>query len=407
MAPVLVILAALAVRQEQTPLRVGCDAGDEIVANLPAGTPVDVRFRLADGSDCFKVSAIINGHAVFGYVPAAALAGLDRFERERSSAASSATLEALHPVEAATSRAVSHTGDPALDQAVRLLESNQPGEALLLLDPATKRHRGDPNVFSLAGLAAYRTDHLRAAVDYWRESLALAPNDALARVRDRVQREAESEGQNERLIGMHVALRYEGEKLPADTARAILAALDEEYGRISVQLGCSASERIVAIIQSRETYLKSTGAAEWSGGEYDGRIHIAWTDGSQVDPRTRRSLTHELVHACLTSIPSGNAPWPAWFQEGLAQRLSGTTLSAEDRHQLRQLAGDRQVPRLEDLRQDWSGLSIENAHMAYRLALAAVDALYDNYSTWGIRNIVNDPQRLPQITADLDKKLGF
>ena len=45
--------------------------------------------------------------------------------------------------------------------------------------------------------------------------------------------------------------------------------------------------------------------------------------------------------------------------------------------------------------------------MAYSLALAAAEALYDNYSNYGLRNILNNPQTLQQITAELDKKLGF
>ncbi len=84
----------------------------------------------------------------------------------------------------------------------------------------------------------------------------------------------------EKLYGAHIALRYEGEALPVDTARAILAMLDDDYSRISAQLGCNSTERIVAIVQNRDSYLRSTGAAEWSGGQYDGRIHIAWTDGA-------------------------------------------------------------------------------------------------------------------------------
>jgi hypothetical protein len=186
-----------------------------------------------------------------------------------------------------------------------------------------------------------------------------------------------------------------------------LATLDEDYSHIASQLGCSSDERIVAIVQSRDAYLRGTGAAEWSGGEYDGRIHIAWTEGKQVGPQMRRALAHELVHACLTSIPSGGAPWPAWLQEGLAQKLSGDQLSAASRDQLRQLAAAHQIPRLEDLHQDWSQLSLENARLAYNLALAAADALYDNYSSSGIRNVVNNPQSLSQVTAALDKKLGL
>ena len=101
---------------------------------------------------------------------------------------------------------------------------------------------------------------------------------------ERVKREADADHSGDKLFGVHIALRYEGQALPADTARAILATLDEDYSRIAAQLGCTADERIVAIVQSREAYLRSTGAAEWSGGQYDGRIHIAWTDGRKLAP---------------------------------------------------------------------------------------------------------------------------
>jgi tetratricopeptide (TPR) repeat protein len=405
--PVFLLFAALSAKQDQTALRSGCDANAQVVTNLPAGTPVEIRFRLSDGSDCFKVSALLDGKLVMGYVPASLLSGLDQFEQGRTSAASADTIRELRPMEAASQKLIVHSGDLALERASQLLASNQPAKALELLEPAAKRHKNDPNVLLLTGLAAYRSDQLRAAIDYWRQSLDLAPNETLARVYERVRREAAADQSAEKLLGMHIALRYEGEALPSDTARAILSTLDEDYGRISGQLGCTSEERIVAIVQSREAYLRGTGAAEWSGGEYDGRIHIAWTEGKQVGPQMRRALAHELVHACLTGIPSGTAPWPAWLQEGLAQKLSGDQLSPASRVQLQQLAAARQIPRLEDLHQDWSQLSIDNARLAYNLALAAADALYENYASSGIRNVVSNPQRLPQVAAELDRKLGL
>lgn len=405
--PVLFFFAAMAVRTDQTPLRSGCETEDSIVANLPAGTPVEVRFRVSDGSDCFKVSATIGGQAVLGYVPASALTGLQRYEQERASAASVDTLRALTPVVTETKKAVAQTGDPALDRAQQLLESNQPAQALDQLQIAIRRHPRDPSVLILAGLAAYKSDQLRAALDYWKQALDIAPDERLSAVYERVKREAEADRSGDKLYGVHVALRYEGEALPADTARAILATLDDDFSQISSQLGCTSDERIVAIVQSREAYLRSTGAAEWSGGQYDGRIHVAWTDGSNVGPQMQRALAHELVHACLTNIPSGSTPWPAWLQEGLAQKLSGDTLPASVRDQLRQLAQTHAIPKLENLRQNWSRMSTQNALAAYNLALAAADALYDNYASYGIRNILTNPDTLPRITADLDAKLGL
>ena len=91
----------------------------------------------------------------------------------------------------------------------------------------------------------------------------------------------------------------------------------------------------------------------------------------------------------------------------MAQKLSGDKLTQATRDQLRQLAQEHHLPRLEDLRQDWSRLSIENARMAYNLALAAADALYDTYAAYGIRNVLNNPESLGRVTAELDKRLGL
>src|ERR1700740_731126 len=93
----LVFLAALAIKQDQTPLRSGCDAADETIATLPAGIPVEVRFRVTDGSDCFKISATVNGKSVIGYVGAGALSNVDQFEQQRNAAVSLDSSRALNP----------------------------------------------------------------------------------------------------------------------------------------------------------------------------------------------------------------------------------------------------------------------------------------------------------------------
>jgi tetratricopeptide (TPR) repeat protein len=406
--PVLFFFAAMAVRSDQTPLRSGCDAEDDVVASLPAGTPVELRFRLSDGTDCFKISATVDGKDVMGYVPASALTGLAKFEEDRSASASVDIAKSLNQQQAAaTNQYMVHTRDPAIGRAAQLLNASQPAQALEQLQAAIQRDPKDPNILLLAGLAAYRSDQLRDAIDYWKQSLDIAPNETLRAIYENAKREAAADRSGEKLYGAHIALRYEGEALPADTARAILAMLDDDYSRISAQLGCTPDERIVAIVQNRESYLRSTGAAEWSGGQYDGRIHIPWTDGAQVGPQMQRALAHELVHACLTSIPSGSTPWTAWLQEGLAQKLSGDTLNSSIREQLRQLAAAHAIPRLESIGQDWSGMTKQNAIAAYSLALAAADALYDSYANYGIRNVLRNPDGLARITADLDQKLGF
>src|ERR1700730_14354812 len=102
-------------------------------------------------------------------------------------------------MEAASQKLIVHSGDLSLERASQLLAANQPAQALELLEPAVRRHHNDPNVLLLTGLAAYRSDQLRTALDYWKQSLDLAPNEALSRVYERVQREQASDRGGEKL----------------------------------------------------------------------------------------------------------------------------------------------------------------------------------------------------------------
>jgi len=114
-------------------------------------------------------------------------------------------------------------------------------------------------------------------------------------------------------------------------------------------------------------------------------------------------LAHETTHACLAML----GEWPSWLHEGMAQKLSGQTLAPASRAELEQLAKAGQLPKLETLRQGWSGLDTQHARLAYSLALEAVDALYENFGNDGVRNLMRNPERLAIISAELDKRLGL
>jgi tetratricopeptide (TPR) repeat protein len=302
---------------------------------------------------------------------------------------------------------MARSADPSVNRAGQLLNLSRPSQALELLEPALQRHPRDPGVLMLAGLAAYRSDHLPEALQYWSQSLDLAPNPTLDAIFQDARREAAADRSNDKIYSQHIALRYEGDSIPAASAQIILAELEGDYSRISAELGCTFSERVAAIAQSREQYMRATSAAEWSGGHFDGRIHLAWSAESGARPAIERALAHEMVHACLMTLPSGPTPWPVWLQEGLAQELSGDTIQPSTLEQLRQLASRHAIPRLEDLGQDWFTMRRQDALDVYHLSLAAAQALCNIHARHGIRQILSHPESLLSITTELDAKLGF
>jgi hypothetical protein len=77
------------------------------------------------------------------------------------------------------------------------------------------------------------------------------------------------------------------------------------------------------------------------------------------------------------------------------------------RVKLTEMAHQGKLPKLATLGQDWSRLDTEHAVLAYALSLAAVELFYQHYSQYGVANLVRNPERLAEITADLDKRLGL
>ncbi len=401
----------VAVKQPGTPLRDGCSADADVLTTLNAGAPVKIRFALAGESvPCYKVAVESEGKTLEGYMPASAIAGLAEFESGLRNASWLELIkpDLIKPDIAQTIRASAQsmpslgTASVATSQAAALLESSQPAKALELLENELRK-KSDPTLFAMAGVAAWRSDDAQRALVYWKNSLDMHPDPDLERLYKRVEKETTGDQSTAKLYGVRVLLRYDANLVPVDTARQMVAALDGEFSRISAALGCNAEERLVAIVQSREAYHKTTDAAEWNGGQFDGRIRVPVAGGQGMDAALLRIFAHETTHACLSMM----GRWPAWLQEGLAQKFSGDVQNPAAQAKLDRMAKDGKLPRLENLRQDWSRLDTEHAIAAYALSLAAVEMFYQNWAGYGIRNLVNNPQKLAAITADLDKRLGL
>jgi hypothetical protein len=83
-------------------------------------------------------------------------------------------------------------------------------------------------------------------------------------------------------------------------------------------------------------------------------------------------------------------------------------MGAGMRESLKELAASKQLPKLQDLRQNWSSMSSQNARVAYALALAAAEEMLDGPSgSVGLRNMLNNPAILEQVTNSINARLGL
>lgn len=385
---VLFAAAALLVKQDGTELRESCEPGEPVVARLAAGTPATVRFGM---NGCYAVEVSTGGQTVKGFLPGNQLDGIDAWEQSRRSAPSVDAPQTAPPQTSASPTATPWD----------LLNQNRPAEALAAVERLIATSPKDPRLLAFAGIAAYKNDMGVRAIGYWKDALALRPDPAIQAMLDQALREQSSDRTGEPLHSPRFLFRFDPAIMPRETARTLLGILEQEYTRISFELGCATAERIAVIAQSREDYMRSTGAAEWSGGVFDGRIRVALLDNDPGGPATRRTLAHEVVHACLAA--TGN--WPAWLHEGLAQRLSGETLSDGHRALIRAAAQADALPKLSNFSQSWSRMSAANASLAYAASLYAVDLFYQHHAAFGIRNLLRNPAQLSNIMTDLDRRI--
>jgi len=388
----------------------GCDQDADLLATLPTGTRVDLQSSVVDGGGvCYRALVEWQGRTLRGNIAGSAVAGTESFDQARMLASGGSenvqitTARQVESLRKTLSEPSSSGNGPLLREASRLLDTNQPARALDLLTPYVSE--GHPDVLVLAGVAAWKSDQVKLAIQHWKTAQSLRPRPELQSMIAKLENEAKHDRSNEKLIGLRVALRYEGQSLPYETAKSLIQVLDSEVIRISEILGCNAQERLTAIVQSPEDYRQGSNAAEWSGGLFDGsRIRIPVPSAARVDENLRRIFAHEVTHACLANLGS----WPAWLHEGLAQKLSGERLPAPVKESLQELASRKQLPKLQEFRRDWSGLNASNARLAYAVSLAAADQLVDHYgASIGLRTILSNPSILQRITGELNRHLGL
>ena len=79
-----VLLLAAAIKDGGAPLRAGCEANANVVAQLLAGADITIRYSLSgEAGPCYKVTASVEGRTLDGYLPGSAIADTSAFDKAR------------------------------------------------------------------------------------------------------------------------------------------------------------------------------------------------------------------------------------------------------------------------------------------------------------------------------------
>lgn len=185
-----------------------------------------------------------------------------------------------------------------------------------LLQPKADQHRNHAGVNSLLGRVYYELNKFKESRKYWNRAIPLMNNpeqrEHARKFRDRSQKLAE--------IGFsQTAYNHFEILIPPELSRAdanrVNHQLERAYQAVGADLNTYPDRNITVILHLPGPYRRIMDGPIWSGGLFDGKIHIKYSDGEDV-PYSRQTLVHEYTHALIHSHARNNVP--LWFNEGLA-----------------------------------------------------------------------------------------
>jgi hypothetical protein len=155
---------------------------------------------------------------------------------------------------------------------------------------------------------------------------AAAQRPDLARLLETWKREFEIEGDFWEDTSQHFELSYDASHPDlANGFQDVIDLLENAYADLRDFFGADPvfdrGRPFRVVLYRRGDFDVVTGLDEWAGGAFDGSIRVPVADLAKELPGLDRLLRHELVHAFVQNI--GGRSVPGWFNEGLAQWLSG------------------------------------------------------------------------------------
>jgi Flp pilus assembly protein TadD len=358
------------------------EAGDRISGETPAGT-ITLPLALVDHVE--RDGAVAS--------PAASL----RWDRPESSGAREAAGDAAAAARGASAESAAAALefgrgnlDEALAHAERALrfEPDSPG---LLIDVAYFRlRRGEygsaleylrrarrvapdsADIAKLTGWAYYGLNRLASAVEEWKRAQQVQPDDDVAAALHKAERDLEAEREFREDGSEHFVLKYDGRSAP-ELARGILRQLEADFQSVSATLDYDPSERIGVLLYTNQAFADITRAPSWAGALNDGRIRIPVQGLPSVTPALARVLRHELTHSLVAGKTRGRCP--VWLQEGVAQWMDGSQLTAAGAAQLLARYDRHEEPSLMLLEGSWMNFDNELIGAAYGWSLAIVESL--------------------------------
>lgn len=239
------------------------------------------------------------------------------------------------------------------------------------LEQAKRISPEDARVRELLGEVYYRMGKTPLAIREWQVALSTSPSPGVLYKLKKALRENDEDVAFEEREHARFLIRYDG-SVNETVGRIVTTALEEEYHELASELRFAPRAPVTVTLYTNQEFFDVTLAPTWASGLNDGEIRIPVEGVTEMTPKLRRVLRHELTHSFVNALTAGNCP--SWFHEGIAQLREGGERSDPYPRVKAALAEGSLLP-LWSLEGPLLNYSKEKALLAYAEALAATEYL--------------------------------
>jgi tetratricopeptide (TPR) repeat protein len=262
----------------------------------------------------------------------------------------------------------------------------------------------DAKIPLLLGQLYYMQDDLHKAVACLELAAVLDPAHTGAKgLLDKAARELAVSADFVDRSSNDFTLKFLGTGNHAAVADEVLRVLDAARARVGSDLAHFPDKQTVVLLYDDGDFRRATGAHEWVGGLYDGKIRLNVQDFPREKAALERTARHEYTHRVLADLAPS---CPIWANEGLAQWFEDEGAGAHEA--VRELvAQGRKIPRFADLPATFAEQEdVATVQVQYAASYSFMTFLRDRYGVGSLRSFLVDLGRGRELDDAMERAFG-
>ena len=240
-----------------------------------------------------------------------------------------------------------------------------------VLQQAKRHHYDNASMRALLGNVYAGLGQSALAIREWQLALNIDPSPELLYKLKQALRENDQDIDFEEVRRPHYVIRYD-EHINETVGHLVATTLDSEYAALRQEFRFEPTDPIEVTLYTKREFRDVTHAPAWASALNDGEIRIPVEGLTEITPKLRRVIRHELTHSFINAMTRGNCP--SWFHEGLAQLREGSD-RMDPYPMLRVVQAEGNLLPLWSLEGLFVNYSKEKARLVYAESLAATEYL--------------------------------